>query len=75
MTWNYRVISKEVNGVCEETEYGIYEVYYNKDGKPTSCTVNSVSPYSCTDVEDLKLSVELMLPAFDKPVLKYEDFV
>lgn len=30
MTWNYRVISKEVGGVYEEIEYGIYEVYYDK---------------------------------------------
>lgn len=72
MTWNYRVLTTEYQGVVE---YSLHEVYYNEKGEPTSCTVEPVTPYSSEGLEDFKLSMQLMMYAFDKPVLKYEDFV
>jgi hypothetical protein len=70
-TWNYRVVrKKESNGT---RTYGIYEVYYSKNGKPEFCSSCPITPTG-DNVRELKTSVIQMLKAFDKPVLKYEDF-
>jgi hypothetical protein len=66
MSWNYRVLQNE-NSVA------IYEVYYDENGEPHSCTMSPVSPLA-EDVEGLKKDLEKMEQAFDKPVLEYEDF-
>lgn len=66
MSWNYRVLQNE-NSVA------IYEVYYDENGDPRSCTMSPVSPIG-EDVEGLKKDLEMMKQAFDKPVLDYEDF-
>jgi hypothetical protein len=69
--WNYRVLSRtHPNG---EISFGIYEVYYNQDGTPGSCTATPVEPSGET-LKELKADMIRMLHAFKKPVLKYEDF-
>jgi len=70
MSWNYRVVEHQYDD--EESGYRIHEVYYDKD-VPVAITEAGIdlSGYS---LDDLKSSFELIKLAFDKPVLKYEDF-
>lgn len=69
--WNFRVLrKKEENGAIS---YGIYEVYYDKHGNPQYCSNSSMEPKE-ENVRDLKTQIIQMLKAFDKPILKHEDF-
>jgi hypothetical protein len=72
MTWNYRVIRTR-DLATGELSYAIHEVYYDKHGKPTSCTEASIAPFGETP-EELKRCLELMAFALKKPVLDFEDF-
>jgi hypothetical protein len=76
MTWNYRVLSRtKYNGLRKEEyqELGVHEVYYDDEGNPTSCSVDPITPWGFSFVE-LRKDFELMRRAFEKPVLRYEDF-
>ena len=70
MNCNYRVVRVDYD---DESEYGIYEVYYDDDGKPVNRTEN---PIGCvgSDMRDLAYSFKYMSNAFTKPVLTEEDF-
>lgn len=57
MTWNYRV-------KLEDDIFFIVEAYYNKDGKLTATTENSVNPIGDT-LGGLKENLEKMLKAVD----------
>ena len=70
MTWNYRIVAIDYD---EEVEYGIYEVYYDDDGKPVSRTLNPV-PCVGSAEEELHNSFEYMKEAFGKPILTDKDF-
>jgi hypothetical protein len=73
--WNHRVVKKThtlFDGSKEDT-YGIHEVYYDKDGKPTSLTVNPVEPHGST-LDELRQDLEWMTAALAKPVLDFDDF-
>lgn len=59
--WNYRVVSSEDG-------YSIHEVYYKADGSIEAYTLNPVNSYGET-AEELKADLEMMLAAFNKPVL------
>jgi len=71
MTWNYRVVKR---GHGEDTFYGIYEVYYDEDGKPEYITENPIYPIG-DSVKELTEDISYMLTAFGKPILNYEDFL
>lgn len=72
MSWNYRVLAEETN--TGETAYRIAEVYYDDAGKPDAWTLPDYNPTAeWDDVGDLKGTVELILGAFDKPVLFVAD--
>lgn len=66
MSWNHRVVKK--NGV-----FHITEVFYKKSGKicgwvdPADINVM----HGWEDLEDLKGTAELVLKAFEKPVLEW----
>ena len=64
MTWNYRV--RNVNG-----NYGIYEVYYDKNGKPNAWSQDPMEPYG-ESLEELKDDLKRMMTAFEKPLFDYE---
>ena len=65
-TWNYRVLK-------HGAEYAIHEVYY--DGPvPHSCSEQPAAPLGLYSPEDLRRDMEMMLRAFDYPVLNYDDF-
>lgn len=63
--WDHRVIKSEG---C----FQIHEVYY-VDDKPTSCTIDAVSPCGET-LGDLKAELKRMLLACDVPTLSLKDF-
>lgn len=70
--WNYRVLRKTFK-IGEEIEhrYAIHEVYYNTDGEPVTCTVDSVEPSGETE-EELRRDIKNYLKALDKPVLDFD---
>ena len=62
--WNYRVVRRA-------GEVAIYEAYYDDDGNVRSLTLDPVSP-SSEDPATLKERLELMLEAFDKSVVEFD---
>ncbi len=65
--WNYRVI--ELEG-----ELSVHEVYYDDQGRPTSCTVRGVGIHG-SNLDELKADLKRYVSAFSKPVLKFEDLI
>jgi hypothetical protein len=71
MSWNYRVVRRQdESGIW----YGIHEVYYSDDGRPTACTEDAVKPGGDT-LEELRNDIRYFKEALEKPVLDYDDFV
>lgn len=69
--WDYRVVrKKEPNG---SMIFGVHEVFYNKHGKPQFCSSRPIEPMN-ENISGLRTSVCQMMKAFDKPILRYEDF-
>jgi hypothetical protein len=77
MSWNYRVVLEEVKEEPLKDWFyaSIYEVYYDKQGKPEGCTTKPI--LSGTEaltqkdaILELKDSLDLMLSAFDKPLFE-----
>lgn len=66
--WNYRIMKREINP--KEFEFGIYEVYYDDNGKVNSWTEESLTP-TCDSEEGLFIELELMKEAFKKEILLY----
>jgi hypothetical protein len=73
MTWNYRVIKTEITllGKVHE-QYGIHEVYYDKNRVPQSHTENAVS-LTGECLSDIKEDLQYIQSAFNKPVLFYDE--
>ena len=71
MTWNYRVLRQVYDG---EDFYAIHEVYYDDDGNPQYCTLNSVGAAGDT-MDELKQDLLHYVEAVYKPVLDYNDFL
>lgn len=69
MQWNYRVIKRM--GVNEHY-FRIHEVYY-VNGSPNLVTAGPSIPVGDTP-EELRAELDLMIGAFDLPVLNFEDF-
>jgi len=69
MSWNYRVISRTVDG---ETFYTIHEVYYDDNN---DIEVYSTEPmYPCgNDIEELMGDIDYFGEALSEPVLKWEE--
>ena len=70
MTWNYRIVAIPWE---DETEYAIYEVYYDDDGKPIARTEQPVGCIAA-DIRELAQEFKYMSLAFTEPVLHEEDF-
>ena len=75
MTWNYRIIkhrcpSRITTGEIEW--FQIHEVYYDKDGKIELWSAEGCLPSGETK-EELMADVEMMMQAFDRPILNAED--
>ena len=65
MSWNHRVLAMEIE--CE-LYYGIYEVYYDENGKPNGYSEKPVTVAGDT-IDNLKCTLKRMHQAFRKPVL------
>jgi hypothetical protein len=85
MGWNYRVM-RHTSGNENSAETGewfaIHEVYYRNDKvddltvdvKETSYTREPITVVVEADrIDELRLMLEQMLEAFEKPVLEYEN--
>lgn len=68
MSWNYRAVVTRTNG---ETSYAIHEVYYDEQGKENGLTECGIAPIG-DSLDDLKLCLELMLNAINKPLLSWD---
>jgi hypothetical protein len=51
-------------------EYGIYEVYYDENGKVSSWTQESLTPV-CSSSNDLEYEMKFMMEAFKNDTLEY----
>lgn len=67
--WNYRIVSV---GKGKDKYYTIREVYYEKD-RPVTVTTKPCYPHGI-NLKELTGDFRLMKLAFNKPILKYEDF-
>lgn len=80
MTWNYRVMRHEGQGpdIQGECWFTIHEVYYKSDGvndlavstADVGYTTEPVAPMA-ESVDELRVTLQRMLTALDKPVLDY----
>lgn len=72
MSWNHRVIKKELTSPTGEKEtcFEIHEVYYDGDGNPDAYTENAVSPFG-ESLEELRQEMKMFMDCLDKPVLMH----
>ena len=63
--WNYRIVND--NGF-----YTIREIYYNKNNRIEAISINPMHP-SGTNPISIKEDINLMLKAFDKPILTIQE--
>ncbi|RFA30017.1 hypothetical protein CAI21_07305 [Alkalilimnicola ehrlichii] len=66
MRWNYRIVRKQ--GVL-----AVFEVYYDEDGKPETCTADPVAPQGET-LDELRGDLEHYVAALASPILDIEQF-
>lgn len=71
-SWNYRIV-KTTCTIDGEAYYQLKEVYYDDDGKVTGFTENAVG-LGADSVDELHdIVIDMVLDAFDKPVLDESD--
>lgn len=68
MTWNYRIMKRKNSE--GDYDFGIYEVYYDDNGKVKGWTEDSMTPV-CSSSDDLKYEMKVMMRAFEKDTLEY----
>lgn len=72
MFWNYRVI--QTTYPSGEVDFGVYEVYYDNEGRITAYTEDPV-PAVCETIEELRQDLQRMLECLDNPVLVASEIV
>jgi hypothetical protein len=71
MTWNYRIVTfKENTG---DRYFEIRKVYYDSKGKPETVSEEGSSIFG-ESVKELKEVNSMMMKAFEKPVIDYDNF-
>ena len=70
MTWNYRIIKRKNSE--GGFEFGIYEVFFDENGKVSGYTQESLTPV-CSSSEDLEYEMKVMMKAFKSDILEYKD--
>jgi hypothetical protein len=68
--WNYRIMKRKNDQ--GQFDFGVYEVFYDDNGKIARWTENSVTP-TCESENDLKSEIKIMMDAFDKETLTYDE--
>ena len=71
MAWNYRVI-QHTDEKTDSVWFHIHTVFYSDSGKIESWIENPTTPIG-DSVEDLKGELELIMAAWELPVLKPQD--
>jgi hypothetical protein len=66
-TWDYRVV-RSVCPTSGEESFAIYEVYYDKCGRPESRTADPVAAFG-NNLKELKKDMKYMKKALKEPVL------
>lgn len=66
-TWNYRLV-KSNTGII-----GVFEVYYDSEGRPCACTAHPAQVMG-ESVEEILKIVNNMKQAADRPILHMEIF-
>lgn len=71
--WNHRVMRRVYPKSVDPKQpyYGIYEVYYDAEGRPDGWTSEPVDVVGDT-VEEVAETLRLMLKAVEQPVLDYD---
>lgn len=69
MTWNNRVIHRNIDGV---DMYTIHEVFYDENGKMMACTVEPAEAYGET-ISELLRTLSMYIDACAKPIVEWED--
>jgi len=73
MSWNYRVMKREVKTPSGTEEfYAIYEVYYDKNNNVKMWSEDPVHIQGET-LKELKQDLEYYAEALNKPVLNYNE--
>lgn len=67
--WNYRIMKRKNDQ--GQFDFGIYEVFYDDNGKVIGSTENPLTPV-CDSPDDLRQELKIMMDAFDKETLTYE---
>lgn len=65
MGWNHRVLAREYK---DEVAFEIYEVYYDKKGKPNGYIQDPISVHG-SSMKDLKWVLNKMKECLKKPIL------
>ena len=73
MTWNYRIIHKNIPFIMgDRGSYQIHEVYYKKNGKIYAYTQNPVGPFGESKKELIECLKMMLKDAKNKPVLEWK---
>jgi len=71
--WNYRVVRRKFSDdYSEYSEFNIYEVYYDENGKVNAWVARPMEPYG-NSINDLKEDLGMFMKALELPVLAWED--
>lgn len=65
--WDYRVVQQD------DGDLGIYEVYYDDNGRPTSISSERVAP-SADSADSLRAEYQRLMKSFDREVLFMRSF-
>lgn len=71
MSWNYRVLKRRYGS---DVSYGVYEVYYDGEGRVVACSESPAEPYGDT-FEELVEDLKLFSVATTQPPLDYDEIV
>ena len=71
MSWNYRILKRRYG---EDVSYGVYEVYYDDEGRVVACSEWPLEPFGET-FDDLAADLQLFAAAATRPALDYDEIV
>lgn len=67
--WNYRIM--RIQNHNKSDEYGVFEVYYNKDGSVDGWTEDAVRIYT-DNLEEIEKTLQYMKESLAKPILDFQ---
>lgn len=73
MGWNYRIAKRIYKTPEPEEEFFILEIWYDKNGNINGWSEIEWPPHG-PSLEVVRTDLELMLKAFDEPIVNMEDY-